>query len=40
MSVYEEVSERYGALDVLVNNAGLGWYGYCADMPWATAQEI
>ena len=24
----------------LVNNAGLGWYGYCDDMPWETALEI
>jgi short-subunit dehydrogenase len=40
ISVFEQVSARYGAVDVLVNNAGLGWYGYCADMPWTTAQEI
>jgi short-subunit dehydrogenase len=25
---------------VLVNNAGLGWYGFGTDMPWTTASEI
>jgi uncharacterized protein len=38
--VYEEVSSRYGHVDVLVNNAGFGWYGFGADMPWNTAVEM
>ncbi len=38
--VFEEVTARCGAVDVLVNNAGLGWYGYGADMPWKTALEM
>lgn len=38
--VYEHVVDRYGAADVLVNNAGFGWYGYYADMPWETASEM
>jgi short-subunit dehydrogenase len=29
-----------GAADVLVNNAGLGWYGYGAEMSWKTAREM
>ncbi len=29
-----------GEVDVLVNNAGFGWYGYYADMPWETAQSM
>jgi short-subunit dehydrogenase len=29
-----------GGIDVLVNNAGLGWYGYFSEMPWETALEM
>ncbi len=32
--------EHVGEVDVLVNNAGLGWYGYGSRMPWKTACEI
>jgi len=28
------------AVDLLVNNAGFGWYGYFSDMPWQTAQDL
>jgi len=34
------VCEEAGAADVLVNNAGLGWYGYGSDMSWKTAWEM
>jgi len=34
------VCEEAGAADVLVNNAGLGWYGYGSEMPWKTAREM
>ena len=30
----------YGAVDVLVNNAGFGWYGEGSDMPWALARQM
>ena len=39
-SVYEQVEAQFGQADVLVNNAGLGWYGFGTDMPWITASEI
>lgn len=38
--VFDEIEERFGAVDVLVNNAGLGWYGYGSDMAWKTAREM
>ncbi len=38
--VFDEVAQKHGSADVLVNNAGLGWYGYFTDMTWQTAREI
>lgn len=38
--VFDEVTRRFGNIDVLVNNAGMGWYGYGADMSWRTAWEM
>jgi short-subunit dehydrogenase len=38
--VYDQVEAEFGQVDVLVNNAGLGWYGFGTDMPWTTASEI
>lgn len=38
--VYNQVQAEYGQADVLVNNAGLGWYGFGIDMPWTIASEI
>ncbi len=34
------VFEQVGAADVLVNNAGFGWYGYFNEMNWETAREM
>ena len=38
--VFDQVGAEHGGADVLVNNAGLGWYGYSAQMPWQTALEM
>lgn len=27
-------------VDILINNAGFGWYGFYADMPWEIAQNL
>ncbi len=37
--LFREV-QASGGIDVLINNAGLGWYGYGADMPWPTARQM
>jgi short-subunit dehydrogenase len=34
------VKEKFQGIDVLVNNAGFGWYGYLEDMPWDLAREM
>jgi len=34
------VFQQVGAADVLVNNAGFGWYGYYNNMPWKIAREM
>jgi short-subunit dehydrogenase len=38
--VFERVEAVLGSVDVLVNNAGLGWYGYSETMPWETARQM
>lgn len=35
-----ETAERVGPVDVLVNNAGFGWYGFGSDMPWPVALQM
>jgi hypothetical protein len=39
-AVYDQLETEYGRVDVLVNNAGLGWYGFSTEMPWTIASEI
>jgi len=34
------IFQQVGEADVLVNNAGFGWYGYFNNMPWKTAREM
>jgi uncharacterized protein len=38
-AVYTYVMEHYGRLDVLVNNAGMAWFGFTAKMPWQVAHD-
>ena len=38
--VYDQIESEFGPVEVLINNAGLGWYGYGTDMPWKIASEI
>ena len=35
-----ELVQAQGGADVLINNAGFGWYGYFSQMPWETASEM
>jgi uncharacterized protein len=34
------IKSELGLPDVLINNAGIGWYGYFSQMPWQIAQEM
>jgi UDP-glucose 4-epimerase len=40
LRVFEEVRAAYGSVDVLVNNAGFGWYGFGSEMPWSLARQM
>lgn len=35
-----KVFEQVQTADVLINNAGIGWYGYFDQMSWETAREM
>jgi dihydroflavonol-4-reductase len=39
-AVFDRVMEIGDGLDVLVNNAGFGWYGHASDMPSETVLEM
>ncbi len=39
-SLFDKVHTLSGNIDLLVNNAGSGWYGYYSEMPWETAREM
>jgi short-subunit dehydrogenase len=39
-NLFDKVSSKFNQIDLLINNAGTGWYGYYADMPWETAREM
>jgi UDP-glucose 4-epimerase len=38
--VFDQVRSAYGSVDVLVNSAGLGWYGFGDEMPWTLAWQM
>ena len=38
-AVYQHVIEQYNRLDVLINNAGMAWFGYASKMPWQLAHN-
>jgi short-subunit dehydrogenase len=38
--VVESILKRYGHVDIVINNAGRGYYGYAAEMPMQTAREL
>lgn len=35
-----EAKARYGKVDMLINCAGFGWYGFGFEMPWKTARDM
>lgn len=39
-SLFDKVQKLSKPIDLLVNNAGSGWYGYYSEMPWETAREM
>lgn len=40
IKIIQESMVSSGQIDVLVNNAGFGWYGYAQKMPWDVAKQM
>jgi short-subunit dehydrogenase len=40
LAVFKQAREIYGPVDVLVNSAGLGWYGFGDEIPWTVARQM
>jgi short-subunit dehydrogenase len=40
LKVYNKSKSIFGVVDILINNAGLGWYGFGDEMPWTLAQQM
>jgi len=39
-SLFKRINEAVGDVDILINNAGFGWYGYYSDMPWELVEQM
>jgi len=39
VKLFESISKSH-TVDILINNAGFGWYGYFSRMPWETARQM
>ena len=39
-SLYKKINASVGDVDILINNAGFGWYGYYSDMPWELVEQM
>lgn len=39
-SLFNRIKEVNKVPDILINNAGIGWYGYFYKMPWNAAKEL
>jgi uncharacterized protein len=39
-SLISEIKQKYPYIDVLINNAGTGWYGYFEQLPWKAARDL
>jgi hypothetical protein len=40
LAALRQARELVGEVDILVNSAGFGWYGYGSEMPWQLAQQM
>ncbi len=40
ITLADKVLTEHGAPDILINNAGMGWYGFFHLMPWSVAHGI
>lgn len=39
-SLYRKITEEFGTPEIIINNAGVGWYGYFSEMPWSLANNL
>lgn len=35
-----QLQEQYRSIDLLINNAGIGWYGNFNEIPWSVAENL
>ena len=40
ISLVTTIKSELGVPDIIINNAGIGWYGYFYQMPWLIAEEL
>jgi len=39
-ALFKKINAEVGETDILINNAGFGWYGYYSDMPWELVKQM